>query len=360
MSLYSDSIHKLRFLLLLILVSVSCGNKDLKSKKDSGNVLVGKKVDLELDGVFSTYNIHVIDSLIIIQEMGNTYTFSVYNINTLKLIGKFGKQGRGPAEYHTPEMMKQKIVKRDSACLIVCDFSQKRFDSINILRAINRTNYYPKSFKYLNKLWTECDLINSAVITSDSFIVGNGRTNRLGYVTKGRFFCYNFLNDKIIWEPFFPVPEIAAHPRMQDILYMSQLALRPDGNEIAASTLFFERIDILDKKGKLERSVIFENSDDKPDFSSTDKMPPQGVHEYFTSVSVTQDYIYALNIDLDTKNTTIIDTVSLVKSSWDEKGIPPEIYKLTPRLSKIAVDVENRKVYGIQQMGSGLYIYDLK
>ena len=47
-------------------------------------------------------------------------------------------------------MMKQKIIKRDSAYLIIYDLNNKRIDSINILGAINKTNYYPKSIKFRN------------------------------------------------------------------------------------------------------------------------------------------------------------------------------------------------------------------
>ena len=59
-------------------------------------------------------------------------------------------------------------------------------------------------------------------------------------------------------------------------LYICNLALRPTGKDIAAASLFFERIDILDKKGKLVRSIVFENQDKEPDFSSSNRMPPKG------------------------------------------------------------------------------------
>ena len=129
MLIKSDSLNKLRFLLFIVLISTSCRHQDVKLKTNENNVIVGKVLNLE--GVLSTRNIHIIDSLIIIQESGNTYNFTVYNKNTLKLIGKFGRQGRGPSEYNVPEMMKQKIIKRDSAYLIIYDYNNKRIDSIN-------------------------------------------------------------------------------------------------------------------------------------------------------------------------------------------------------------------------------------
>jgi len=353
MFIKSDSLNKLRFLLLIVLISTSCRHRDVKLKTNENNVIVGKVLNLE--GTLSTRNIHIIDSLIIIQESGNTYNFIVYNKNTLKLIGKFGRQGRGPSEYNLLIMMKQKIMKRDSAYLIIYNLNNKRIDSINILGAINKVNYYPKSIKFRNQKLSQVYPMRTAVIAADSFLIGTS-----SYNPEGKFFCYDIYNNKLTWEPFYPIPKIKPHERMIMSLYYCYLALRPTEKDIAAASLFFERIDILDKKGELVRSIVFENQDKEPDFSSPDRMPPRGVHEYFTSISVTQDYIYALNIDLDTDNREIIDSVSLIKTTWEDKGIPPEIFKLSPSVMEIAVDDNNQILYGIKLFTSDIYIFDLK
>ena len=197
--------------------------------------------------------------------------------------------------------------------------------------------------------------MGTAVITADSFLIGTSRSN-----PGGRFFCYDIYNNKLTWEPFYPIPKKKPLERRISDLYMCNLALRPTGKDIAAASLFFERIDILDKKGKMVRSIVFENQNKEPDFSSSNRMPPKGAYEYFTSISVTQDYIYALNIDLDTDNKEIIDSVSLIKATWDDKGIPPEIFKLSPKVMQIAVDDNNQILYGIKYLTSELYIFDLK
>lgn len=353
MIIKSDSLNKLRFLLFIVFISTSCRHRDVKLKTNENNVIVGKVLNLESEGVLSTINIHIIDSLIIIQELGNTYNFTVYNKNTLKLIGKFGRQGRGPAEYLYPIMMKQKIVKKDSAYLIIFDLNRHRIDYINILGAVNKENYYPKSIKFQNQKLAQFYPMDVAVITVDSFLIGNSIRN-----PEGRFFCYDIYNSKLVWEPFYPIPKIMPHEGLllRD-LYMCDLALRPTGKDIASASLYFERIDLLDKKGKLVRSIVFENQDKEPVFSTTSKK--QG-HQYFTSISVNQDYIYAVNKDRDINNREIIDTVSLIKATWDDKGIPPEIFKLTPKVNKIAVDDNNQVLYGIKTTSSELYIFDLK
>jgi hypothetical protein len=353
MILKSYSLIKIKLLLYILVISTSCRNNNTNINTTKTNVIIGKVAKLEES--LSTREIHIIDSLIIIQEYGNTYNFIVYNKNSLEPVGKFGREGRGPSEYNLPMMMKQKITLRDSVYLIVYDLNLKRIDSINILNSINKTNYYPRSLNFTNRKLSQVFPFETAVIAADSFLVGT-----CNYNDGGKFFCYDIFNNSLEWEPYYPTPKIKPAKQVQGDLYKCYLALRPNKEEIAAVSLFFERIDILNKKGELKRSIVFENQDKGPDFSSPDRMPPKGVHEYFTSVSVTQDFIYALNIDLDTDNNTILDTVSLIKSSWEDKGIPPETYKLTPRVMKMAVDEENRKIYGIQLFGSDIYIYDLK
>ena len=120
-----------------------------------------------------------------------------------------------------------------------------------------------------------------------------------------------------------PNPDIAPNGMFLDDIYRNCSALKPDGSSIAVASLFYKRIDILDKTGKLEHAVVFEQEKD-PDFSNANSWPPKGAHEFFTSVSVSQDYIYALNIDLEVDSREIIDTVSLIKISWIENRILPK------------------------------------
>jgi hypothetical protein len=141
-------------------------------------------------------------------------------------------------------------------------------------------------------------------------------------------------------------------------LYANYLALRFNKSDIAVASLFFKRIDILDNKGRLKRSIVF-NQDKEPDFSNADSWPIKGSHEYFTSISVSQDYIYALDIDLEVDSREIIDTAFLVKVLWDEVGTQPEIYKITPKVLKVRVDEENNRIFGLKPFNSFIYIYNM-
>jgi len=321
------------------------GNQPLKGQK------------IELSETLSPIDLEIIDSLIIFLTYGEPYFFHVYNKNTLKLIGKFGNEGRGPFEFHLPLMMSQKVKIRDSSYLVIFDDTRKRIDFVNILGAINTTNNYYKSINFWNKNLEQGDIIQSAVITSDSFIVGNSSIATGNAEYGGRFFCYDIYKDIITWEPFYPIPKIAPAKNSKGDLYKSYLALRPNGSDIAAASLFFKRIDILDKQGKLKRSIIFDQIKE-PDFSKADSWPPKGSHQYFTSISVSQDYIYALDIDIDVDNPVSSDTVTIVKTTWEDKGVLPEIIKMTPRVGKMRVDEESKKIYGIRSFDSFLYIYE--
>jgi hypothetical protein len=85
-----------------------------------------------------------------------------------------------------------------------------------------------------------------------------------------------------------------------------------------------------------------------------------GKREYFTSVTATQDNIYGLNIDYVEGTPQKKDTVHLIKVTWDESGILPESFKLTPWVTKIEIDEENERIIGLSPLNSYVYVYNIK
>lgn len=337
----------------IISISSNCNNRRPEQPTTDKESFILKGERHRLSGSLSPMNLQVIDSLLIIQNYGDSFWFHVYNKNTLSLIGKFGLEGRGPSEYLMPYMMNQKMKINDSSYLIIYDNSTKHIDFVNILKAVNNLNYYPKSIRLRDRKPFMISSISSAILIDDSLFIGTSADNSI----RGRFFRYDFSNDILNWEPYYPIPDISPKGMFLDDLYKNCSALKPDGSCIAVASLFYKRIDILDKTGKLKRAVVFEQEKD-PDFSNADSWPPKGAHEFFTSVSVSQDYIYALNIDLKVDSREIIDTVSLIKISWDENG-PSETIKLTPKVGRIVVDETNKKIYGTTFLSEHIYIYKL-
>jgi hypothetical protein len=349
--------HNGLLIVLMILFSAVVSNckNDSRSKlsglKES-NILKGQRV--ELSATFAAVDLEIIDSLLIFLCYGDQDFFHVYNKKTFGLIGKFGRLGRGPSEYSSPIIMSQKTKINDSLYLITYDNSLRRISFVNILRAINNVNYIPISIYSRKRKSLQLSSITSGVISNDNYFIGTSGDNHI----EGRFFCYDIDNDKLTWEPFYPIPKIPPKKMFKDDLYYSYLALKPDSSEIAVAALFFNRIDILNKKGKLKRSILFPQDKD-PDFSKADSWPIKGSHAFFTSVSVSQDFIYALNIDSNVDSPEICDTAYLIKVSWDNLGIPAKIYKITPRVFNIEVDEKTNRVFGLNPNNSFIYTYNI-
>jgi hypothetical protein len=339
---------------ILISISTNCknGSTSVPAPQKENQILKGQK--FELSGTFSAIDLEIADSMMIILCYGDQYKFHVYNKNTLKFVGQFGQEGRGPSEYMLPHIMSQKLKIKDSAYLVIYDNVLRRTNFVNILRALNNVNYRPKSINSRNRKIVQLSLIRSGVISGDSIFIGASGDNYI----EGRFFCYDILKDNLTWEPYFPIPKIEPIEAAKDELYTSYLALRPNAVDIAAVSLFFRRIDILDKNGKLKRSIVL-NQDSEPDFSTVSSLSYKGLHEYFASVSVSQDFIYALDIDVVEGSHEIVDTVFLVKIPWDEVGKPPEISKLTPRVTKMEVDEGSKKLFGLVPFNSFIYVYKM-
>jgi hypothetical protein len=152
---------------------------------------------------------------------------------------------------------------------------------------------------------------------------------------------------------------------MFEELYAGIMAIKPNGNEIAVAAKYFKRIDILDTRAKLLRSIVLNNQNDEPDFSSNERVPPSKSFTYFQSISVSDKFIYALDYELN--NDSISDFVSLrnslkpillYKMDWEGKYINE--YKLIPRVFNISVDEQNQKIYGLQLCNNSIVVFDLK
>jgi hypothetical protein len=349
----------LKVISLTFLLSVFANCQKNPTPK-SFTIPIIKGLEFELTASLCPRDIQIIDSLIIIQAAGDSYFYHVYNKNNFKLIGRFAKSGRGPSEYIIPRMMFQKSKITDSTYLRIIDDNVNRLDIINILKASNKTNYYPRSVNFRGKKIREAFPIGAAVMSDDSLIVGTS----INKENNGRFFCYDIYKDSLTWEPYYPVLKKTPHEKILNHLYQSEIALRPFGNDIAVASLYFKRIDILNKRGNFKRSIVFENQFKEPDFTNPNRVPPKGANLYFYTLSVTEDFIYVL----DMENTTDIfesvlkksrDTITLIKSKWEDNGGPPEIVRLTPRVLKISVDEENRKIYGVDGLSSSIFVYEM-
>lgn len=348
-------------IIMLTMTTISCNNVE-KGKSSDMKVLEGKVYHLESS--LCPVDIQVINNLIILEESGDSYFYHAYNKESLKFIGKFAKNGRGPFEYLSPSMMYQAVEEDDSTYIYISDSRINRIDRVNVLDALSISNFQPQTTNTLRTKLREASSIISAVMTKDNYVVGTAKFNQ----KKGRFFCYDIKNDIISWEPYYPPVKIKPHENMIEELYAGKLALKPNGNEIAVAAKYFKRIDILDTRAKLLRSIVLNNQNDEPDFSSHQRVPPAKSFTYFVSISVSDKFIYALDYELNNvTNDSIFDFYSprnslkpilLYKIDWEGKYIHE--YKLIPRVYYISVDEQNQKIYGLQICNDSIVVFDLK
>lgn len=333
----------------------NCKNRSYPTPDQLNEYYVINGQKKELSNTVSAIDLEIVDSMLIFMCYGDQYKFHVYNKNTFQLIGKFGLEGRGPSEYVMPIILSQKLKIRDSSYLVIFDNVLRRISYVNLLLELNNKRYYPKTINSRNRMISQLSIIKSGVISNNNLFIGSSGDGRN---IEGSLFCYDINNDRLSWEPFYNTAKIPVYELNKHYLYASYLASRPDYRNIAAAGLCTEKIDILDSTGKLIRSVVFEN-EDKQDLSDSYSSPPKGSHQYFTSISVSQDFIYALNIDLIIGDKNVQDTATLVKLSWDEDKLPPVIYKLIPQVLKIEVDEESNRIIGLKPFGSFIYTYHM-
>lgn len=349
-------------LLLIFFFEITSCKNDQKFKSYTNDDEL-KGFEIPLSGSNCPSDIIIIDNVIIIKDLCDSYFFHIYDKGSYKLLGKFGKKGKGPLEYQNPKIIYQAVSDIDNPHLYVYDWILNKINKIDIMQAIYRDNYYPYRISISPSKFQKVNPSYSVVVPADSFITGTTANN----LNRGRFFSYDIGRESFTYQPYYPETKITPHPVMLSSLYNCVMALKPDGEKIAVACRYLNRIDIIDKRGRYLKETVFETPGYEPDFSSKDRVPPLKSNIYFGSISVNSKFIYSLNMD---KNVTSYDLdesnfkkkrdyIWLYKTDWEGHFI--NRMKLKPRVLHIAVDEVNQKIYGINEAyeSKSLFVYNL-
>lgn len=349
---------------LVLLIVISCTTRNSRKVfSDSPYYKELNGMEIQLTKSSCPIDIQIAKNFIIIKDQCDDFFYHVYDKNNFNFIGKFGKHGRGPFEYLSPSMMNQ-FVSLDSIVFVyIYDYQLKRITKVNINEAMTIHAYYPEALKINANDLKKIFPMHSAIIISDSLIIGNA----LNEESEGRFLCFNMSNKSLSYQPYYPRVKIEPNKFLIQELYASKLALKPSGDFIAVSSRFFKRIDILDKNGINQTEIILENNDEDPDFSKRDRIPPLKSHYHFDNITVNNNYIYAMDLDINnnadisdiSKRYMNMDSIILYRTDWQGKDI--KRIKLVPKVLQIAVDEKDSKIYGVnsEYKESSLFVFDL-
>ena len=295
--------------------------------------LKGEKVETDMLG--NPESMILIDSLLFIKNRNVVdFYYDIINVNNGKLVNKFGRKGRGPGEIIYPWS-----IQYDSEYQQLYVYDQvARMIKIYSLKAIlaNQKNYFLKSFT-----------IDSALIETPVLMADNHFLCTLMGDREGKRFCIIDIDGNFEGK-FGSFPDIGKEypTTVAGNVFLSWVDVSPDRSRMILAYDNWEKIDIMDAKGKLltvikgplyeipyiviEGENISLTQKAKQTFYST-KAGPGSFMVLYSGKKVLSQRVYK----------TIL--------SFDYSGKPLANYKLEPAVYCIAVDWDKHIIYGINK-----------
>ncbi|NMA49779.1 MAG: hypothetical protein GX947_08465 [Tissierellia bacterium] len=249
---------------ILALTLINCRREEYKTItinefQESEN-LAGKPIEKISLLTRGNVNLICIDSFLVVQKSEEPI-IQIYNNKTFELLAEFGKKGRGPNEFISPELLNQTSFDSTNGSPVVClyDKNRRRFVKVNILCAVNNMP---------NRIYTEVPIPKHDQIFTyffyrdDDLLIATPET-------ESRFIIYKDSSESFKTVPFLPKPNFKIPELLLDFVYRSTSFIDKDRGLMVSAPIFMGEIDFFDLDGNyLSSSIFFPREGLKKDLTS--------------------------------------------------------------------------------------------
>lgn len=314
---------------------------------ESTEALVGEYISFERK-LLLPLQVSVVDSLIVLrcEPSLDSMLFYVFHRDTHRLLGAFGKIGKGPNEFLEPEITGQQEIGKDFLGLWVYDAQRAQAQLVNLNQSI-RTHQTVLEGQY------SCP--KSVSFGISMFVMPNHDLVGTSMRQDGRLFYYNSKELKTKWVSYFPkVIDPPIEEQGMHNLYKSATQISPDGVYIVSALYLFNRIDVFDAALNHLYSFVFPDSPKNPPFmTDPQNYFPDNLMCYYSWVFLSDEYIYALNVRMTHKQSSEGDTGYSEIQVFTREGKPVCLYKLDHFINSFSVDKKNGYLYGLTYSKDG-------
>ena len=307
--------------------------------------LKGKRV---LEEAFGGINIDIVDTMIMIRvQEAEKGMFQLYGQKSHNLVGEFGTKGRGPGEFIGARYEGQYSVDSTGINMWINDVILDRLSLINI---------NPQSLASGN-IETQAFIIGAehAYYIVPNKIIGVQASNEgRSYVTDPQNQTYlEFVT------PLFPnvtiMEDVYRDGQLLEGVYFDYCKIKPDDTKFACGMSYLNRMDIFNSDSKVISSVV---NEDFGEITSAEKFwDGKDVDCYYAGLAVTDDYIFATNVKEKLLKIKHKNEVEIEIYDWN--GQPKYLVKTEELVLQIAVDKENKVLYGLDYHRDQIWEYDL-
>lgn len=342
------------YVLLIFLAIISC--KKTKQSKESYQEFTIKGESI-LKEKFNTFNLHIMDSLILIKNISDKdgFVFSVHknNKNFTHLLD-FGKIGEGPNEFEMQaDYTNQYNISNESITFWVYEMNRKKYSLINLTSTIQKGRIeVEKSIELPSKPYQDIFYLGNKQIVSN--------TNNLAS-TMQRLQFYDFSQDSILKTIGFT--SNIENPKKNDVaftqynfnpIFLNSLRYNEKNKKLVSAMISMDEIGVFKTNGKVEFIIDKKGGHDEKTHNITSNLKI-----YNADVELTDKYIFVLYsgqfIDDYYKKEL---PVQIKVYNWDYKL--KYIFNVEESLNFITVDQEENFLIGVSVNQEKVMRYDFK
>jgi len=233
--------------------------------------------------------------------------FYVFDYPDFKLLGKFGKTGRGPSDFDFPQIIDLEKKENGEYFLWVNNVNRKQIQAINLDSALSG-NENPQTKIVLKPSALPAFQIAFLDESKNKFI---GRTD---HMSQGIFFIYDNQKAEKMWVENYPNLFESASENEKGTIFHSTLCINTDSSRVLTALRMFPRLNLFNIQGVLLKSLII-NKEANSSVSVTDgKKLLTHQSEYFCIDAISsKDKIY-VNYLVQTTYQDITDHPEKIKS----------------------------------------------
>ena len=364
----------LLFALIIMVISCSCnGNNAIHSAKQSKRHLKIEVKDIDYSGktsfllqgiqsdieVLGADDILIVDSLLMVQTKDPRGQLKVFNVNTHKLLANLCLEGRANNEFINPLILTKQSYKKGNDIILIMTDNNKKLKEINISESIkNQSTVVIGSVD-----------IPSAIDVS-SIVIDNDINKRLEYTgvtydhpIRGDFYAPKFIikQNKEEVDDINVFPKLMDYERGQDVIaqYCGVLSRHPDKNLVLLPFQNMDYILFLDLDNNEYFAIHQTGAMTFDDFLP--KYDPSVKHTMtFTDIACSSNFFFILYWSSE-RNKTINESSDEIPVLliFDYSGNFIASTKLDTKINRIAIDVNDNVLYGINCPNDIFYTFDV-
>ncbi|WP_452609095.1 BF3164 family lipoprotein [Roseivirga echinicomitans] len=332
-----------------ILAGFGCQKTTSNNELSESNTISGYNI---LENELGILAFNIVGPYLIGSLYDNDDVYVVYSLPDLDSLGRFGRIGNGPGEWKGPLFTGQFIQDENGTSVWINDGISNQLLLVNVDKSLLQSRPYLLDSI---KLHPKYNLNQYSYILDENTIIGNsGHSSPEAF----RLQKVNFNSDKIEKSDLVPkidgVQQASASHKYST--YFAYLKIKPDKSLLVSAMNSINRIDVFNTE--LELVSTFEEPSDYPRLTAEYINGPNTSRQFYASVQVTNNYIYALRTKGFFKDSFQKHHQSeILIFDWSLNlvmKIPVSDY-----LVSLALDEENGNLYGIDFFNEKYFRYDL-